>query len=127
MIFDVSIFCVVNRIIHQMSYSHTSQQNGVHKRKYRYLLDVAHIIMIHIPIPTYLLSNIVLYAYHLINWMPLLFYVVKLLPHVFSLAKHYSFFYHAYLAIQFLFRPYFLGWINYLPTRLNMLMGYWLT
>jgi len=43
---DVSIFCSKNKIIHQTSYSHTSQQNGVVERKHKHILDVARTMMI---------------------------------------------------------------------------------
>jgi len=52
----VYIFCSKNRIIHQTSCSHTSQQNGVAKRKHRHILDVTKTIMIHISVPKYLWS-----------------------------------------------------------------------
>ena len=51
---DVSIFCSKNRIIHQTSYSHTSQQNGVAERKHRHILDVARTLVIHTSVPKYL-------------------------------------------------------------------------
>ena len=59
---DVSSFCSKNEIIHQTSYSYTSQQNGVAKRKYRHILDVARTLIIYISIPKYLCSDVVLSA-----------------------------------------------------------------
>jgi len=50
---DVSSFCFKNKIIHQTSYSHTSQQNGVAKRKHRHILHVAKTLMIHMSVPKY--------------------------------------------------------------------------
>ena len=38
-------------IIHQTSCPHTSQQNGVAKRKHRHLLDVAHTLLFHMQVP----------------------------------------------------------------------------
>jgi len=66
---DVSIFCSKNGIIHQTSCSHTSQQNGVAKRKRRHILDVARTLMIHMSVPKYLWSDVVLSACYLINRM----------------------------------------------------------
>ena len=66
---DVSIFYSKNEIIHQSSYSHTShqsscshtsQQNGVAERKYKHILDIARIMMIHMSILKYLWSDAVL-------------------------------------------------------------------
>ena len=51
---DVSSFCSKNEIIHQTSYSYTSQQNGVAERKHRHILDVARTLMIHMSVPKYL-------------------------------------------------------------------------
>jgi len=67
---DVSIFCSKNEIIHQISYSHTSQQNGTVRRKHRHILDVARTIMIHMSVPKYLWFDVVLSACHLISRMP---------------------------------------------------------
>ena len=67
---NVPLFCSKNGIIHQTSYSHTSQQNGVVKRKHRHILYVARTMMIHIHVPKYLWVDAVLSAYHLINRMP---------------------------------------------------------
>ena len=66
---DVSIFCSKNGIIHQTSCSHTSQQNGVAERKHRHSLDVARTLMIHMSLPKYLWSDVVLSACYLINRM----------------------------------------------------------
>lgn len=65
--YDVSLFCVNNRIIHQASCSHTSQQNV--ERKHRHILNIAHTLIIHMHIPKYLRSNATIYAHHLINRM----------------------------------------------------------
>jgi len=67
---DVSIFCSKNEIIHQIFCSHTSQQKGDAERKHRQILDVARTIMIHMSVPKYLWSDVVLSACHLINRIP---------------------------------------------------------
>ena len=67
MLKNVSVFCFKNRIIHQTSFSHTSQQNRVVKRKHKHILDVAKTIKIHMSVPKYLWSDVVLTACHLIN------------------------------------------------------------
>ena len=67
---DVSIFWSENGIIHQASYSYTSQQNGTTECKHRRILDVARIMMIHMHVPKFLWSNDVLTACYLINKMP---------------------------------------------------------
>ena len=67
---NVSIFFSKNDIIHQTSCSHTSQQNGIARRKYRHILDVAGTIMIHMSVPKYLWSDTMLSACYLINKMP---------------------------------------------------------
>ena len=56
-------------LIHDTSRSHTSQQNGIAKRKYKLILDVARTIMFHMHVPKYLWSETVLSACHLINKM----------------------------------------------------------
>ena len=66
---DISIFCFKNGIIHQTSFSHTTQKNRVAEHKYRQILDVARTIMIHMSVPKYLWSDVVLSACHLINRM----------------------------------------------------------
>ena len=60
----MSLFCSENVIIRQISYSHTSQQNGVAERKHRHILDIARTIMIHIHAPKYLWADVVLSACH---------------------------------------------------------------
>ena len=67
---DVSLFYSKNKIVHQTSCSHTSQQNGVVERKHRHILDVARTMMIHMHVPKYLWADVVLSACHLINRMP---------------------------------------------------------
>ena len=47
---DVSNFCSKYDIIHQTSYSHASQQNGVAERKHMHILDVARTLMIHMSV-----------------------------------------------------------------------------
>ena len=51
---DVSYFCFKNEITHQTSCSHTSQLNRVIERKYKHILDVTIIMMIHMSVPKYL-------------------------------------------------------------------------
>lgn len=46
-----------------------SQQNGAAKRKHRYIQDVAHVMMIHMCVPTYLWFDAILCACHQINRM----------------------------------------------------------
>ena len=65
---DVSLLCFKNGIIHQISCSHTFQQNGIADAN-RHILDVAK-IMIHMHVPKYLCANDVLSVSHLINMMP---------------------------------------------------------
>ena len=67
---DVSIFCLKNKTVHQTSYSHTSQQNGIAERKHMHILDVAGTIMFHMYVLKYLVFDAVLSACHLINRMP---------------------------------------------------------
>ena len=50
---DVSIFCCKNEIIHQTSFSHTSQQNEIAERKHKHILDVARTLMIHMSVSKY--------------------------------------------------------------------------
>jgi len=65
---DVSFFSK-NEIIHQTSYSHTSQQNGIAECKHRHILNVARTMMIHMHVLKYLWYDDVLSACHLINMM----------------------------------------------------------
>ena len=67
---DISTFCSKNKIIHQISCSHTFQQNRVVERKHRHILNVARTIIIHMSVLKYLWSNVVLSDYHLINMIP---------------------------------------------------------
>jgi len=64
------LFCSKNEIIHQTSYSHTSQQNGVAEHKHKHILNVTRTIMIHMHVLKYLWVDAVLSACHLINKMP---------------------------------------------------------
>ncbi|XP_020266951.1 uncharacterized protein LOC109842493 [Asparagus officinalis] len=57
---DVLKFCALNGIIHQTSCSYISQQNGVAERKHMHILDVARTLMIHMNVPKYLWSDVVL-------------------------------------------------------------------
>lgn len=67
---SVSSFCDTRGIIHQTSFSHTSQQNGVVERKHRHILDVARTLMSHMRVPKWLWGDAVLIACFLINRMP---------------------------------------------------------
>jgi len=66
----MSSVCSKNKIIHQTSCSHTSQQNEVAERKYRHILDVTRTLLMHMNVSKYLWSDAVLSACHLINKMP---------------------------------------------------------
>jgi hypothetical protein len=63
-------FSAYRGIIHQTSCPHTSQQNGVVKRKHRHLLDVARTLLFHMQVPKHFLGDVVLTVCHLINRMP---------------------------------------------------------
>ena len=58
-------------IIHQTSYAHTPQQNGVVERKNHHLLNVACCLLFHMHVPKHFWSDAVFTAYYFINWMPL--------------------------------------------------------
>ena len=63
------VFFYKNKIIHQTSYSHTSQQNGVAERKHRHILDVVRTLMINMSVLKYLWSDAVFSSCYLINRM----------------------------------------------------------
>ena len=67
---EVSHFCASQVILHQNTYSHTSQQNEAVKRKLRHLLDVAHTFLIHMYISKTFWVKVIPCACHLINRMP---------------------------------------------------------
>ena len=67
---NLQSYCESLGVIHQISCSHTSQQNDVAKRKHRHILDVARSIMLEMHVPKYLWSDAVLTASYLINRMP---------------------------------------------------------
>lgn len=57
-------------IMHQRSYVYTSQQNGLTKRKYRHLLELARALMITTNISKIFWKDAVVTATYLINRMP---------------------------------------------------------
>ena len=57
-------------ILHQSSYAHTPQQNGVVERKNRHLVDTARTILLHSNVPFRFWGDAVLTACYLINRMP---------------------------------------------------------
>lgn len=54
-------------IVHQTSYAHTSQQNGVAKRKHSYILDGSRTLLIYNNVPSIHWGNADLTATYLIN------------------------------------------------------------
>jgi hypothetical protein len=57
-------------IIHQTSYAHIPQQNGVVERKNRRLLDVTHCLLSHLHVPKHFWTDGVLTTCYLVNKMP---------------------------------------------------------
>ncbi|KAJ9675922.1 hypothetical protein PVL29_024745 [Vitis rotundifolia] len=57
-------------IIHQSSYAHTPQQNGVAERKNRHLVETARTLLLHSHVPFRFWGDAVLTACYLINRMP---------------------------------------------------------
>ena len=57
-------------IVHQSSYAYPPQQNEVAERKNHNLFEVAHSLMLSTSLPSYLWSDVILTAAHLINCMP---------------------------------------------------------
>ena len=97
---DVSLFYSKNEIIHQTSYSHTSQQNGVAERKHRRVLHVARIMMIHMHVPKCLLSDLLLVLVILLIGCMYLSFMLKFYFPVFILTKvsfHYSSYFWLYV------------------------------
>ena len=63
-------------IIHQISCTTTTQQNGITERKNRHLLEVARSLLFAMRVPNFFRGEVVLTAAYLINRMP--FRVLKL-------------------------------------------------
>jgi len=101
---DVSLFCSNNEIIHQTSYSHTSQQNGVSESKHRHILDVTRTMMIHMHILKYLRSDAALSACHLINRMPSSVFKSKVLFSCLDLTKIFFPYLLVFSDVRILFR-----------------------
>ena len=57
-------------ILHQSSYVHTPQQNGVAERKNRHLVEIARTLLLHSNVPFRFWGDAVLIACYLINRMP---------------------------------------------------------
>ena len=57
-------------ILHQSSYAHTPQQNGVVERKNRYLIEIARTLLLHYYVPFRFRGGAVLTTCYLINRMP---------------------------------------------------------
>ena len=57
-------------ILRQSSCAHTPQQNGVAKRKNRYLIETTRNLLLHYHVPFRFWGDVLLTAYYLINRMP---------------------------------------------------------
>ena len=57
-------------ILHQSSYAHTPQQNGVVERKNRHLVETARTLLLHCHVPFRFWGDVVLTTCYLINRMP---------------------------------------------------------
>ena len=66
----VDSFCVDHGILHQTRCAHTSPQNGVAKRKYRHVLDVARTLLFNMHVPRHFWHDAIFTACYLINRMP---------------------------------------------------------
>ena len=63
-------FYDIHGISHQISYPHTSQQNGVAEKKQRHILNIAKALLIHNSVPQNYWGDAVLTTYYLINRLP---------------------------------------------------------
>ena len=63
-------FCADRDIIHQTTCPHTSQQNGVAKRKHRQLLDMTRTLLIEMHVQSYLWFDALMTATYLHNRLP---------------------------------------------------------
>ena len=66
----LSTFFRTKGVIHQSSCVRTPEQNGVAERKIGYIVEMARALMIHNKVPSYLWSEAVHTAVHLINRLP---------------------------------------------------------
>ena len=63
-------FMFEHGILHQFSYVHTPQQNGIAERKNHHLIETAYTILLHYHVPFRFWGDAVLIACYLINRMP---------------------------------------------------------
>ena len=65
-----SSFMSSHEILHQSSYAHTLQENGVAERKNRLLVEIARTLLLHHKVPQRFWGDAILSACYLINRMP---------------------------------------------------------
>lgn len=67
---ELSQFLQANRILHETTYPHTPQQNGVIERKKRHILETTRGLLIGASVPQSYWADVVTYAVYLMNRMP---------------------------------------------------------